>query len=417
MLKKLNDFSSLLRKELADRQLQQKKYDWQAMARPSQRIPQGPWRIWLILAGRGFGKTRTGAETVRHWILKEGYRRVCLMGHHLDDVRRVMIEGESGLLGISRPDEKIKFEPSKRQLSWPNGALALAYSGDTYQQLRGPQFDAAWVDELAKFSYAQEAWDQLMLCLRLGSVPRIIVTTTPRPCNLLKNLLQRSDIVVTRGNTFENKDHLPASYLEDIKKTYHGTRLGAQEIEGVLMESFQEGLWKQDMIRYCSDLPPMERIVVAIDPAVTNKESSDETGIIVAGRDYEGNGYIIDDLSGRFSPTEWIKCAADAYYRFSADRLIAEINNGGDIVEQLLHTLFPSIPYKGVHAKRSKVVRAEPISALYEQGKIFHQKYFPLLESQLLTHSSGSQFDRLDALVWALTELFLTSATPRILSL
>lgn len=402
----------LLRQELERRQ---KKYDWQAMARPEQRIPEGPWRIWLIVAGRGFGKTRTGAETVRQWATRSGYKRICLLGNHLEEVRKIMIEGESGILSLSPPHEAPRYEPSKHQLIWPSGAIAWAHSANSPSSLRGPQFDAAWIDELAKFSRPQEAWDQLMLCLRLGSLPRVVITTTPRPIPLLRTLLQRSDVVVTRGCTLDNRDHLSSSYLEEIQKTYGGTRLGEQEIQGKMVET-PTGLWQQVLFQRCPTPPPMERIVVAIDPAVTHKETSDETGIIVAGRDREGLGYILQDLSGRFSPTQWMSRAVAAYESYQADRLIAETNNGGDMVQQLLHTLFPHVPYRGVVATRSKIVRAEPIAALYEQQRIFHCGAFPILEEQMMYPAAASP-DRLDALVWALTDLFLGGGPPTITQL
>jgi phage terminase large subunit-like protein len=400
----------LLQKELKARKAETEQYCWDTKARASQKIPEGDWKIWLILAGRGFGKTRTGAETVRTWATGGIARRICLIGHHMDDVRRVMVEGESGILSISHPQEGVRYEPSKRTLIWPNGAMALTYSGESPRQLRGPQFDAAWVDELAKFSHAQETWDQLMLCLRLGSFPRVIVTTTPKPHPLLTHLLKRSDVVVTRGNSFENQDNLPDSYLEELKKTYLGTRLGAQEVEGMILEHGQNALWNLKMLQHQKDIPPLKRIVVAIDPAVTHKEKSNETGIIVAGCDEQGKGYILEDLSGVFSPIEWVERAVEAYHHFKADRIIAEVNNGGDLVEHLLHTRFPMVPYRAVYATRGKMMRAEPIAALYEQGRIIHQKCFSALEEQLLSASHRTSPDRLDALVWALTELFFTSS-------
>jgi phage terminase large subunit-like protein len=402
-------------KEALKRELLQKKglFDWEKIARPCQKIPQGEWRIWLILAGRGFGKTRTGAETVRQWASKGEYKRICLLGHHLDDVRRVMIEGESGLLSVCPSYERPLYEPSKKQLTWPCGSMAFAYSGQEYNQLRGPQFDAAWVDELAKFSYPEEALDQLMLGLRLGSIPRVIITTTPRPLPIFHSLLGRTDIVVTRGSTFDNKENLPTAYIENIENTYGKTWLGAQEIEGKLVDTPKEkGLWCPQLIQRSPFPSQFERIIVSIDPAVTQKETSDETGMIVVGIDPQKKGYVLEDLSGSFSPSQWIERAVHAYEKYKADRIIAEVNNGGDLVQHLLHSLFPHVSYRGVHATRSKMIRAEPIAALYEQKKIFHCGYFQHLEEQMIYPKSFKSPDRLDALVWGLTELFISPSRP-----
>jgi phage terminase large subunit-like protein len=406
-------------KEISQRESLKAYYDWHRQARPSQKLPSGDWKIWLILAGRGFGKTRTGAETVRYWATQKIYKRICLLGCHFDDVRRVMIEGESGLLSVSPQWENIQYEPSRRQISWPNGAVASAYSAASYAQLRGPQFDAVWIDELAKFPSPQEAWDQLMMGLRIGKNPRVIITTTPRPLPLIKKIMERQDVIVTQGTTFENQSNLAQNYIQEMRKSYEGTRLGAQELEGHVLQEDESGLWKTKMIHYCTSVPQLIRVIVAIDPAVTHGEKSDETGMIVAGIDAQGLGYILEDLSGRFSPSQWIHNAVDAYHRHNADRIIAEVNNGGDMVQQLLHSLHPHIPYQKVLATRSKMVRAEPISALYEQGKIFHSRYMPQLEDQMIRPQAYKSPDRLDALVWALTTLFFipTSGAPKIRTL
>jgi predicted phage terminase large subunit-like protein len=414
MKKNIKALHMILTREVAKRQ--KEKFHWDTQARPEQKMPEGDWKIWLILAGRGFGKTRTGAETVKKWIQNQRYRRICLLGHHWDDVRRVMIEGESGLLSVFSSEDRPIYEPSKRQLYWPKyNAFAFAYSGDAYSQLRGPQFDAAWIDEFAKFSYAQKAWDQLMLCLRLGKNPRVLITTTPRPMALLRTLIQRPDIVLTRGSTFDNQANLSPSYLQELSQNYKDSRLGAQEINGVLLDDCHDGLWKADMFIYRAQIPPLQRIIVAIDPAVTQKEHSDETGIIVAGKDKDGYGYVLQDLSGRYSPTQWITLAVNAYHQYKADCLLAEINNGGDLVQHLLHTLFPQVPYRGVQASRRKAARAEPIAALYQQKKIIHATHFSELEAQMLSEHSAHD-DRKDALVWALTELFFSeSKAPSIM--
>ncbi len=380
-------------------------WQWDKNARPEQKVPPGDWRIWLILAGRGFGKTRTGAETIRQWVHEKRCRRICLLGDHGDDVRKVMIEGASGLLAVSPPHEGLVYEPSKRQLTWPCGAVAMGYSASAPQQLRGPQFDAAWVDELAKFDQDQEAWDQLMMGLRLGINPRVIVTTTPRPTALMKQLLTRCDVVVTRGTTWDNASNLPKNYTEMLQSRYAGTALGAQELDGLMLENQGNGLWQQGMIVHGPTPKELVRIVVAIDPAVSAHETSAETGIIVAGRDEAGMGYVLEDLSGRFSATQWVHKAVEAYQRHRADRVIAEVNNGGDMVRQVLHSLFPNVPYSPVYATRSKNARAEPIAALYEQKRIIHCAYFHQLEHQMMQHSRTLS-DRMDALVWALHALF-----------
>ena len=407
---------AFLKKELERRKQSAYKYNWNYQARSEQLSPQGDWRIWLILAGRGFGKTRTGAETVREWVTQGICKRICLLGHTLEDVRRVMIEGESGLLSIFPQNERPIYKPSQRKIIFANQAVADVYSADAYAQLRGPQFDGAWIDELAKFSYAKAAWDQLMFGLRLGKLPRVVITTTPRPIALLSELMSRKDVVITRGSTFDNKENLSEKYIEELQQTYAGTRLGAQEIEGHLLTNQENALWKSDCFLYtkADELPILKRTVVAIDPAVTNNEHSDETGIVVAGYDEEGNGYVLADKSGKFSSTQWINQAVEAYHQWNADRIIAEVNNGGELVEQLLHTLHPSVPYKAVRATRGKYTRAEPVSALYEQKRIFHLQHFHELENQMLSYTpqSASSPDRLDALVWALTELFLSNVKP-----
>ncbi len=380
---------------------------WEVSARPNQRIPPGDWRVWLIMAGRGFGKTRTGAETVRIW--SAHHQRICLLGQTMEDVRRIMIEGESGLLSVCAP-QSITYSIRKNEVRWKNGSMAIAHSGDAFSQLRGPQFHAAWIDELAKFHHPEEAWDQLMFCLRLGAFPRVIVTTTPRPIPLLHKILKRPDVVVTTGSTMENVEHLPKSYVENLMTHYGNTRTGAQEIHGTLLSFSHDALWKPHFFSYASSIPPLTRLIVAIDPAASHHEKSDETGIIVAGKDASGAGYILEDLSGRYTPTQWGKIVVDAFHRYEADLVVGEINHGGDMVENVLRTTTPQhIPFKAVRATRGKILRAEPIVMLYEQGRIFHKRYFPSLEEQLLSYTGEARMspDRLDALVWALTELFL----------
>lgn len=389
-------------------------YDWAFHARPNQKLPLGNWRVWLILAGRGFGKTRTGAETIREWVTRGEARRICLLGDTFQDVRRVMIEGESGLLSVFPPHCQPTYSPSKNQLLWPNGARAECYSAHSYNQLRGPQFDSAWVDELAKFKYAQEAWDQLMMGLRLGARPRVVVTTTPRSIPLIYHLRQCEEVHLTGGSTFENAAHLSLAYLKTMQERYANTPLGLQEIQGQVIDISIQALWTHALIAHAhwplsQPLPPFERVVVAVDPAVTHHTESDETGLIVAAVTKDALGFVLADLSGRFSALEWGKKAVEAYHTYKADCLVAEVNNGGDLVQSLLSTIDASVHYKGVRATHGKRVRAEPIAALYAQKKIFHNQPFPLLEAQLMTfpHAATSP-DRMDALIWALTELMLT---------
>ena len=413
-LTSLQDFLELLSLEFERRKKILESYQWAKVARPNQLPPEGDWRIWLILAGRGFGKTRTGAETIRLWVQEERYFRIGLIAENEGECRRVMVEGPSGLLNIYPPKERPLYEPTKRSLTWPNGAIATCYSADTYEQLRGPQYDAAWIDELAKFHYDQQLWDQLTFGLRLGSHPRIIITTTPRPNKLLKKILKSSDVVVTRGTTFENAQNLAAPFLSYIKENYESTRLGRQELYAELLEETEGALWTPQLIERARDsyLPQaLKRLIIAVDPAVTQHKSSDETGIIVAGITDEGIGVVLEDLSMKGSPNQWICKVIETYKRLNADRIVAEVNNGGDLIEQLLRTYEASLSYKALRATRGKVMRAEPIAALYEQGKVWHAASFPQLEEQLCTYvpcASTQSPDRLDALVWALTELMFS---------
>lgn len=396
----------------------QQRYVWSKNARPNQLPPPGAWRTWLILAGRGFGKTRTGAETLRSWVNSGRYRRIALLSKSIGEARSVMVEGVSGLLEIHPPLERPLFERARQQLVWPNGTLATLYGADHFERLRGPQFDAVWIDELAKFRYPEEAWSQLMLALRLGSDPRCIVTTTPRPIPLIEKLLMRDDVVVTKGTTFENRNNLAAAYLDQIVKQFEGTRLGAQELYAELLTERQGALWRRDLIRYQEPpydergLPKLARIIIAIDPATTHHEESDETGIVIAGVSDDKCAYVLEDLSGRLSPGDWGQRVCEAYWRLKADRVVAEINKGGDLVERILRSFDPTIPYKAVRATRGKFTRAEPIAVLYEQNRVFHARPLSLLENQLCAYVPGINTkspDRLDAMVWALTDLLLES--------
>ncbi len=358
------------------------------------------------MAGRGWGKTRVGAEFICGEVKAGRAKHISLVAKTPADARDVMIEGESGILSISTPWNKPLYEPSKRRLTWANGAVATVFSSADPDQLRGPQSDLAWGDEIRTWYHSQETWDNLMLGLRLGEHPRAIATTTPLPISLIRNLIGQSTTVVTRGSSYENKPNLAPSFYSQIISKYANTRLGRQEIDAELLEDVPGALWHRKDIQIKA-APDMARIVVAIDPAVTSSEGSDETGIIAVGKGIDGFYYVLADRSCRLSPDGWARRAIQAFRDYKADKIIGETNNGGEMVGLTLKTIDRNIPYKPVHASRGKQARAEPISALYEQGKVFHVQAFPGLDDQLCTWTpeTGESPDRLDALVWALTEL------------
>jgi predicted phage terminase large subunit-like protein len=360
------------------------------------------------------GKTRAAAEFVLREIKAGRSHRVALVAKTPADARDVMIEGDSGLLSISPPWDRPLYEPSKRRLTWKNGTTALIFSSKEPDQLRGPQYSLAWGDEIRTWYYPQETWDNLMFGLRLGEHPRAVVTTTPLPLSVIKSIMKAPDTVITTGTTYENRAFLAPSFFRQIISKYEGTRLGRQEINAELLEDVPGALWQRSNIKY-KPAPDLQRVVVAIDPATTSGEQSDETGIIVAGKGVDGFGYVLADRSARVSPDAWARRAIQAFDDFKADRVIGEVNNGGEMVGLTIKTVRKTISYKAVHASRGKQVRAEPVAALYEQGKIFHVKPFEELEDQLVTWTaeSGESPDRLDALVWAITELFLQEPAPR----
>lgn len=376
----------------------------------------GEWFTWLILTGRGWGKSRTGAEYIRQRV-DAGYSRIALVAETAADARDVLVEGESGILAISPPWNKPKYEPSKRRLTWPSGAMASTFSGDEPDQLRGPQFDTAWVDELAKYKYPQEAWDNLMFGLRLGMDPRAIVTTTPRPIPIIKMLLSDPDTIVTRGSLYENFENLAPSFVAKIKARYEGTRLGRQEIAGEVLDDNPGALWKrEEMIEAhrVTKHPDLARIVVAVDPQ--GSTVSGETGIVVAGVAMIGDTphfYVLEDATLSASPDEWGRAAVTAYHKYHADRIVGEKNYGGDMVENTIKVIDRRVAYEGVTASRGKQLRAEPVAAFYEQGRGHHVGTFPLLEDELAQWEPGLPSpNRLDALVWAGTELMLNQTTP-----
>jgi phage terminase large subunit-like protein len=389
---------------------------WRSKARPSQLPPLGDWNGWGLLGGRGLGKTWVGSNYTNE--LAQTVSRIALIGATAADVRDTMIEGESGILRTAPSWFTPTYEPSKRRIEWPNGAQAAAFSAEESERLRGPQFSFLWADELCAWQNAQAVWDMAMFALRIGDHPRWLFTTTPKPIKLLRELLAREgkDVTITRGSTFENAANLAPSFLEAIKARYGGTRIGRQELNAELLSDVPGALWQLDWLDRdrVARAPELKRIVVAIDPAVSNNEGSDQTGIIVAGIDADKHGYILEDLSGRYAPHEWAAKAVSAYQRHKADRIIAEKNNGGDMVENTIRMVSYNVSFKAVHASRGKVTRAEPISALYEQRKIHHVGALSVLEDEMCAFTSdfdrtraGYSPDRMDALVWALFELML----------
>lgn len=384
--------------------------------------PPGDWSGWLVLAGRGFGKTRAGAEWVRAEVEAGRARHIALVGATAADARGVMVEGEAGLLAIAPPWCRPLWEPSKRRLTWPNGAIATTFSAERPGQLRGPQHDLAWADELCKWRHA-DAWDQLRLGLRLGGRPRFLATTTPRPGALIQGLLGDPKVVVTRGATFDNWANLAPGFLAEMVRKYQGTRLGRQELHAELIDDVPGALWPRDLVEGCrlAAPPDLVRVVVGVDPAIGAAADGEgaETGIVVAGLAADGVAIVLADVSGRLPPTGWARRALDAMARFQADRLVAEVNQGGDLVESLVRTLAPDTPYRAVRARRGKAVRAEPIAAFYEQGRVRHVPGLGPLEEQMCRFTAlGPQgpSDRVDALVWALTDLLLgpPPAQPRL---
>lgn len=391
---------------------------WLDTARSTQIEPEGIWSTWLILAGRGWGKTRTGAETLVSYALKTPNVICGVIAPTSGDLRRVCFEGPSGILKmIPREcllDTGNAYNKSAMEIKLWNGSIIQGYAAIEPDRLRGPQFHRIWADEMAAWRYP-DAYDQMMFGLRLGQNPKLIVTTTPRPVKMVTDLLKRrdKDVYVTTGTTFDNKKHLAESALQQLREKYEGTTLGRQELYAEVLDEIEGALWKPSMIdnTRVKEIPEMQRVVVAIDPAVSNNENSDETGIIVVGKGFDNRYYILEDLSDRMSADTWANVAINAFYKYNCDRIIAEVNNGGDLVERLIRTVDKDVAYKKVHASRGKLVRAEPISALYEQEKVSHVGTFPKLEDQMcsFTLDSKSSPDRLDALVWGLTELSKSS--------
>lgn len=404
---------------LTDEEKAELRWNWKFWARPNQIAPPGDWNVWVVLAGRGFGKTRMGSEWVRELAHKYPGCRIALVAETAADARDVMIKGDSGLLNCDPTLSDDSWSPTNRCLTWPNGSKAFTYNGTTPDQLRGPQHHFAWVDELAKFEYMQEAWDQLQFGLRLGEHPQVLVTTTPRPLPLIKKLVADPSNAITRGSTLDNQNNLASSTVKALYETYGNSRLGRQELEGEILGDIPGALWSRENIdlNRVKATPDLERVFVAVDPATSSNEGSDENGIVVVGmaRDEDGyaRGYVLEDASLKGTPEEWAKKAVHMYRKWSADKIIAEKNQGGLMVESVIRAQDRSVPVKLVHASRGKIIRAEPISTLYEQGRVHHVGMFPKLEDQMcefsidnVRNSSTGSPDRVDALVWGLTEIF-----------
>jgi len=366
------------------------------------------------MAGRGFGKTRTGAETTRIWVKSNPF--VNLVGATADDARDIMIEGESGILAICPKEERPEYKKSDRKLVWPNGAVSLIFTADEPERLRGKQHNKVWLDEIASWRYT-ESFDQTMLGLRIGTKPQGIITTTPKPIKIVKELITDPRNVVMCGTTYENRANLADGFFDYVIKKYEGTRVGRQELMAEVLEDVEGALWKWKVIDdyRVQKEPEFIRIVIPIDPAVSTNPDSDETGIIPVGLGKDGHGYVLGDASGIYTPLGWAQKAIAQYETLQADAMICEVNNGGDLVEANLR----AAGFKGrvikVHASRGKATRAEPIAAYYEQGKIHHVGNFPALESQMTTWDPAEEFspDRVDSLVWGLTFL-MTKGEPRV---
>ncbi|WP_226018160.1 DNA-packaging protein [Novosphingobium sp. FKTRR1] len=403
--------------------------NWPAFARAEQLAPAGDWRVWLVMAGRGFGKTRAGAEWVRSVAEADPAARIALVAASLHEARSVMVEGESGLMAISPVHARPRFEPSLRRIVWPNGAQAQLYSAAEPEALRGPQHSHAWCDEIAKWddgqSQARRSWDNLLLGLRLGSDPRIVATTTPRPVPLLRRLLDQYDstgsvegpsgVVITRGRTQDNAANLPARFIADVEREFSGTRLGRQELDGELIEDLPGALWRRGLLEACRTgaVPAMNRVVIGVDPPASAE--GDACGIVVCGLGEDGLAHVLADASvEKASPDTWARAVAAAAAAWNADRVVAEANQGGAMVEAVLRAANAALPLRLVHASRGKVARAEPVAALYEAGRVRHVGQFARLEDELCGlmpggayHGPGRSPDRADACVWALTELML----------
>lgn len=395
--------------QLTDAEAEALLHDWRNfLARPDQIAPDGDWDVWMCLAGRGWGKTETGARWIKEQV-EAGAMSIALVAETQKDLEEVMVARLQKIC----PDIKVRFKPVR--ISWPNGAQAMGYNGTEPNQLRGPEFDTAWVDELAKYRYARETWDMLQFGMRRGDHPRTLVTTTPRATEIIKAIVagQEGKVHVTRGSTLDNRANLASSFIRKVYDRYSGTRLGRQELSAEILSDLPGALWSQSTIDSyrINAAPTLARTVIALDPAVTNTEESDEHGIIAAGMAEDQAGYVLEDASVGGSPMDWAKAAVALYHKHQAEAIVAEVNNGGDMVAHTIRAIAPNVNVIEVRASRGKHVRAEPVAALYAQGRVRHVGQFPELENQMTQFTNegyqgdGSP-DRADALVWALTELF-----------
>jgi len=419
--------------ELGPAKVKELRHTWRFWARPEQIEPEGDWDTWVALAGRGWGKTRSGAEWIREQV-KRGKKRLAFVAPTNSDIRKVMVEGESGIMNVCWEGDKTnrgafmgkpEWSPTNRQIKWANGATVDAFSAEDPERLRGPQFEAAWCDELCAWRNAQDVWDMLMFCLRLGRHPRTFITTTPKPTKLLRTILKNPRTVVSTGSTYDNADNLAENYLKAVRSAYEGTRLGRQELYAEVLDEASGALWTRELLAEAEierDQVPkhLNRIVVSVDPAITSNEESDLTGIIVAGVDVNGTAYVLEDHTDRYTPQQWAAKAVSLYHLHMADRIVAERNQGGDMVRHTIKTEDETVPVRLVHASRGKMARAEPVSALYEQGKVKHVRGLNELEDQMVQWeplgSIGSP-DRLDAMVWAITDLVLKGVAKPTLQL
>jgi phage terminase large subunit-like protein len=425
---------------LSDRELRALPHLFEFWAMPHQLPPQGDWRSWVILGGRGAGKTRAGAEWVRSMVegpvprAKGRARRVGIIGETYDQAREVMVFGDSGIMACAPKDRRPEWIAGRKMLRWPNGAVAFLYSAFDPEALRGPQFDAVWADELAKWKQGQATWDMVEFCLRLGRDPRACITTTPRNVPVVRDMLERGSTVQTHATTFANAANLAPGFLEEVQRRFAGTRQGRQELDGVLLSDAPGALWSSGALEdaLVTAVPTLDRIIVAVDPPTTGHKGSDACGIVVAGAITQGppqnwKAYVLEDATVQAaSPLEWARAAVAALRRHNADRLVAEVNQGGDMVEAIVRQVDPLVPYRKVTATKGKVARAEPVAALYEQGRVAHVRGLSTLEDQMCLMTTGGfagsgSPDRVDALVWALHELMIGPAqgwyAPRMRSL
>ncbi len=408
--------------QLSDKEQEHLQHHWELWARPEQLAPSGDWRTWLVCAGRGFGKTRAGAEWVRVLASRNPAARIALVGASLAEARAVMVEGESGILACHPPDRRPLYEPSLRKLSWPGGAQAFLYSAAEPESLRGPQHSHGWCDEIGKWDAAagraETAWDNLQMGLRLGDAPQVLATTTPRAVPLVQRLLagaESGDVALTQGSTYDNSANLPTRFIRAMRRDFGRSTLGRQELLGEMLSEVDGALWSRAVLERCRSegAPDSSRVVVGVDPPASAQ--GDECGIVVCGLGEDGMGHVLADCSiPRPSPERWARAVADAAAVWQADRVVAEANQGGAMVESVLRAADVSLPVKLVHASRGKAARAEPVAALYEAGRVRHAGLFGALEDQLCGLMAGGEYhgpgrspDRADALVWALSELML----------